>query len=1135
MVKHSLRKMLDKYPYFLDKRSISNLYKITKVNNSVFRELYNNLFQVYQGFHLNKRLLVWKTQTEPYIYQIHFCCTYPNIKLIEIYKNDVLIHKEKFTEEEKKTDYFWTYECNYIKTNMLPIKVYKCINCNEIYFGDNLPSACSVCGNNIYYTIRMFRCTECGEIYFVNPDGEGNINMECLNGCNSSFEEIYAYRCIGNSINDNMDICGELYLGSLPPTKCDVCGIEGYIANTTGVTLYNDDTVLINDNSTNYDTGTGVIVNEDGTTDYILSDMFLNEDNWTNDHLNVYKCNECGKIYFGSVQGNCEVCGGDNYSEAKLYRCTNCKKVYFLGATDSIDRIECDNGCNSSFEEVYGFDCSGELYIGVTPPEGCEKLVYTGEMDVTNIEDDNEPLKLPFSVIPDDTFRFHVETWDEYWATKGYPENDTMLHDEFDHDYSLDAIGALNNIPRKQYISIDDEDLYFLTEPPFNKSLTEDDYHYMKRMITYNIRLWVSLFILNTSDPDYTNYMDLLNQVGITEEDYIKYKNNTKLFIEDFNPITLELWKKYSINSRLVNREKKILKLFDLRKHNTSYIPYKVDNNNNPIIRNGSNVYKDEWEVVTDLSECWVPQQWEHKDKFCDATQLYGEYFFVISSTLRPVPYENVRFKFILLNGLAELLNDDYYVKISYHHGDKSKKITIEDIIQEEFFNFPYEYLEEKNTNVLFEAIRSDGEYIGKCEVILTPRDCTNSDIYVDATSTKTKQDGSKTYPYKDLQKALDKVSNNLNVIALKSNINTNNSYFVSNNCKIIGCNVSGDVTQISTNGNKFFKLIGGKNCSLTLSNLKLKSGNLSAFIPNATWINSNNYIDYYSSVIISGGWVNITVLSPSEQNSFFPTDIIKIKASMKDKDGNSIANLPIKIFFDGEEMGIVNTDNNGELEYDLSINKTDNGTYDLDLLVFSETYFSVTENIKINCDKIPKSYNGEVSNEIAIVSEGHTNIVGDTLKVFINGVEAGTVTVDSNGNINYDYTPQWGVNVITFVDDDDNVIDMIIVKSILTMSKLIGKQFVKNFNINSSTGDVNYTLITIDNTHKISDLTGVLLAPNMNGNYLEYDTFKMETNHSNMNEILYDEALILQNAVTDIGFSDEYIISYDKLGEFWE
>ena len=111
-----------------------------------------------------------------------------------------------------------------------------------------------------------------------------------------------------------------------------------------------------------------------------------------------------------------------------------------------------------------------------------------------------------------------METYNEYTIEKGFPENDEILGDIYDHDTSLDEIGALNNIPRKTYITTDD---YAHTEPPYNNRLTEDDYHYMNRILNYNLKL-----------------------------------HNTPL------PV-LEIWKLYGIFSDMVNREQYLLKMFD--------------------------------------------------------------------------------------------------------------------------------------------------------------------------------------------------------------------------------------------------------------------------------------------------------------------------------------------------------------------------------------------------------------------------------------------------------------------------------------------------------------------------------------------------------------------------------------------
>ena len=109
--------------------------------------------------------------------------------------------------------------------------------------------------------------------------------------------------------------------------------------------------------------------------------------------------------------------------------------------------------------------------------------------DVEENEEENEDAPL---VIPDDKFSIKVETYDEYIIMKGFPENDEILGDIYDHDESLDEIGAFNNIPRKTYIPTND---YANTEPPYNDRLSEDDYHYMKR-----IQFYISNYNCNVCD-----------------------------------------------------------------------------------------------------------------------------------------------------------------------------------------------------------------------------------------------------------------------------------------------------------------------------------------------------------------------------------------------------------------------------------------------------------------------------------------------------------------------------------------------------------------------------------------------------------------------------------------------------------
>ena len=109
-----------------------------------------------------------------------------------------------------------------------------------------------------------------------------------------------------------------------------------------------------------------------------------------------------------------------------------------------------------------------------------ESYEYEDEVDTFIYSYDGTSNK----VIPKDKFHVTVETWEEYVLAKGFPENDTPQGDMYDHDSSLDEIGALYDIPRKSYVYTKSIN-YGDTEPPYNNRKTEDDYHYMNRIMGY--------------------------------------------------------------------------------------------------------------------------------------------------------------------------------------------------------------------------------------------------------------------------------------------------------------------------------------------------------------------------------------------------------------------------------------------------------------------------------------------------------------------------------------------------------------------------------------------------------------------------------------------------------------------------
>lgn len=152
-----------------------------------------------------------------------------------------------------------------------------------------------------------------------------------------------------------------------------------------------------------------------------------------------------------------------------------------------------------------------------------ESYEYADEVNTFVYSHDDTSL----NVIPEDKFHVTVETWEEFVLAKGFPENDTTQGDMYDHDPSLDDFGALYDIPRKKYVYTETTNPGN-TEPPYNNKVTEDDYHYMNRILGY-----------------------------------ISHMQDTPL------PV-LEIWKLFGIpldKINLVNRERYLCKMYSAEKH----------------------------------------------------------------------------------------------------------------------------------------------------------------------------------------------------------------------------------------------------------------------------------------------------------------------------------------------------------------------------------------------------------------------------------------------------------------------------------------------------------------------------------------------------------------------------------------
>ena len=365
-------------------------------------------------------------------------------------------------------------------------------------------------------------------------------------------------------------------------------------------------------------------------------------------------------------------------------------------------------------------------------------------------------------IIPQDKFKMVIETFEEYTITKGFPENDVAQGNEYDHDESLDEIGALHNVPRKEYLIVD-EDLYPATEPPYNDRLTEDDYHYMKRIIGY------------------------------------LYKYHTLPL-----PVA-EIWKLYGINATMENREKYLLKLFDETKH-----PFNSE---------------------TGLVEEWTPKKWEHKDFFCDRSTNLGEYFFVKSSTNIPVKNQNVILYFKFLNSLGQELTGDYKVDIIL-----DGRTIVQNYSDSQYVLESSEIPEDKDNYYILTAKNSNNEVIGQETITIIVRGCNSADFYVSPNGSNNNDGQSRTRPFKTIQKAVNAVNGNKNlIVVLSGDYEITTPIIINQTCSIIGC---GSVLIENVTEDLFFKL--PSNDKLTLQDLTLQYRGDVCNVTDTTFENNN-------------------------------------------------------------------------------------------------------------------------------------------------------------------------------------------------------------------------------------------------------------------------------------------------------
>lgn len=89
------------YPHFFDKTDESNFTKHLKIVGKPQQELRHKLKTVEWSRILEKPLQIWKEQTKPYKYTIHFRCIVPYLKEVTVYKNPIVNNEEEIISYEE--------------------------------------------------------------------------------------------------------------------------------------------------------------------------------------------------------------------------------------------------------------------------------------------------------------------------------------------------------------------------------------------------------------------------------------------------------------------------------------------------------------------------------------------------------------------------------------------------------------------------------------------------------------------------------------------------------------------------------------------------------------------------------------------------------------------------------------------------------------------------------------------------------------------------------------------------------------------------------------------------------------------------------------------------------------------------
>ena len=688
--------------------------------------------------------------------------------------------------------------------------------------------------------------------------------------------------------------------------------------------------------------------------------------------------------------------------------------------------------------------------------EEIEEVIYTESFEYEDNINKFEYLHEGYSqtIIPEERFKINVVTWEEYSLTKGFPENTGIYNDEYDHDYSLDSFGALYNVPRKQYISVD-ESKYATTEPPYNNQASEDDYHYMKRLLYY-----------------------------------IEHLHDTPL------PV-LEIYKLFGIKAEMLNRDRLIARMIDINRHlengayNPEWVPKRWEHKDQWCSKEDENIF-----FLANVNNPSPIQGQSFTFDFKILNTLANEVYNTQSYNLiNESVFDDSQTPFLIVPYLNNVIVEDTVL-----YSNKKWTLTTEDIDHvDAIFNFKlFRNLAQVEEDIMVNGgiYKVNEADIVSEDILITVRGCNTADWYVNPVTGNDNNNGtSRTTAFKTVDKALSKVDGEKNIIALAEGEHSlSRAYQITNDTNIVTC--PGDEVLVWCNTPTFFRIMQDR--KLYLQNVKLRHKCCMLYAPDTLFINNNNLNNNPLEIKVHKQYC---MIETKIINFTVPEDLIySDKYTLTGKlvtvdDETMVANEEINLYIDGELHSTVTTNSNGVFTINnVSFNDTNTHTFQVKHNDHKNsngnTYCRCdSENVSRKVRRIPTAVSVTIPSTIyyndaysitgrLVDTENNTGLDDKPLKVYIDN-NLQTVTTSANGvfTLNLEATVV-GSHTIRVVYDE--------------LGKYLESEVTENFNI------LNRPTTLSANVSSETKLTNALTAENRSVHAL-IKSFSIKDNMNNV------------------------------------